>query len=154
MMPCLSRLVWRSSSFQLLYGGFAHLVSVKKEEEVTAGGLYPWTIPIAITMAACARNCSCCRRQKMHSSTGSTPFAVWGKPISHHGISRDASIGDDGGVAKRCSLSDAVIGDDEGVANRCPFSGGRRLLRDMMGQSPRYSHCGLLPNSIGAATAD
>ena len=149
MMPCLSRLVWRSSCFQLLYAGFAHFVSVKKEEEITAGGLYPWTIPIAITMAACARNCSCCRRQRMHSSTGSTPFAVWGKPISHHGISRDAFIGDDGGVAKRCSLSDAVIGDDEGVANRC-----RRLLRDMMGQSPRYSHCGLLPNSIGAATAD
>ena len=155
MMPCLSRLVWRSSCFQLLYdGGFAHLVSVKKEEKITAGSLYPWTIPIAITMATCARNCSCCRRQRMHSSTGSTPFAVWGKPISHHGISRDAFIGDDGGVAKRCSLSDAVIGDAEGVAKRCLFSGGRRLLRDMMGQSPRYSHCGLLPNSIGAATAD
>ena len=155
-LPCLSRrLVWRCGCFQLLYSGFAHFVfEKKKEEEITAGGLYPWTIPIAITMAACARNCSCCRRQRMHSSTGSTPFAVWGKPISHHGISRDAFIGDDGGVAKRCSLSDAVIGDDEGVANRCPFSGGRRLLRDMMGQSPRYSHCGLLPNSIGAATAD
>ena len=59
-----------------IYGGFANLVSVKKEEKITAGGLYPWTISIAITMATCARNCSCYRRQRMHSSTGSTPFAV------------------------------------------------------------------------------
>jgi len=104
------------------------------------GGYGRWPVPMDNSNChndGCARNCSCCRRQKMHSSTGSTPFAVWGKPISHHGISRDAFIGDDGGVA-----------------NRCPFSGGRRLLRDMMDQSPRYSHCGLLPNSIGAATAD
>ena len=77
MMPCLSRLVWRSSCFQLLYSGFAHFVfEKKKEEEITAGGLYPWTIPIAITMATCARNCSYCRRQRMYSSTGSIPFAV------------------------------------------------------------------------------
>ncbi|CAM9795537.1 unnamed protein product [Heterosigma akashiwo] len=77
-LPCLSRrLVWRCGCFQLLYSGFAHFVfEKKKEEEITAGGLYPWTIPIAITMATCARNCSYCRRQRMYSSTGSIPFAV------------------------------------------------------------------------------
>ena len=77
-LPCLSRrLVWRCGCFQLLYSGFTHFVfEKKKEEEITAGSLYPWTIPIATTMATCARNCSYSRRQRMYSSTGSIPFAV------------------------------------------------------------------------------